>query len=214
VLYCPLCHSQQYTDIASVKSRLYYLCHDCSLIFTDPSDHLPPILEKSRYEKHQNSVNDQGYVNFLYSAINAARPFLAGGMKGLDYGCGPSPTLSVLLAKEGFSCDNYDPFFYPNLPKRRKYDYIFSTETFEHFRRPDKELATIDSICKPQGLLVVMTSFWQDLPSFKDWHYIHDSTHIIFFHQTTFDWICRQKGWEKVYQDQERITIMCTSACK
>lgn len=208
MLFCPLCFSQEFSIVSGPNSREYYLCLNCTLIFTNPKHHLPPPLEKKRYQQHQNGLHDEGYVGFLYTAIDAAKPFLTPKMKGLDYGCGPVPTLSQLLAQEGFTCYNYDPFFYPKLSKRRKYDFIFSTETFEHLRQPAKNLSTIKSFLKPEGVLVVMTSFWEDLSSFKDWYYPQDPTHIIFFHSTTFDWICQNLNWEKVYQDQQRITIL------
>jgi len=34
-------------------------------------------------------------------------------LHGLDYGCGPGPTLSVMLREKGFKMADYDPFFKP-----------------------------------------------------------------------------------------------------
>lgn len=163
--------------------------------------------EKSRYELHNNSIDNQGYVNFLKQAIKPAIKYLAPKSYGLDYGCGPAPTLNLLIKEKGFDCRNYDPLFFPEFPYM-SFDFIFATECFEHFFYPLKELKQINTILKNQGHLVVMTSFWNERTDFRQWHYTNDPTHVIFFHKKTFDFIAAEFRYQIVYFDNERVIIL------
>gem|GEM_PF-4629575 len=45
----------------------------------------------------------------------------------------------------------------------------------------------------PGGWLIVMTRRPNgDASTFARWHYIHDPTHVAFFHADTFAWLARQ----------------------
>ena len=90
---CPLCANRgPYTHITGPRGRGYLLCENCQLIFMQ-SEFLPDqASERARYQAHQNGPQDEGYVSFLNQAIIPALPHLNGGMRGLDYGCGPVPT--------------------------------------------------------------------------------------------------------------------------
>ncbi|MGK7392511.1 MAG: class I SAM-dependent methyltransferase [Candidatus Cyclobacteriaceae bacterium M2_1C_046] len=205
---CTLCDRNILEKLSPENDpREYYICNSCKLIFTDKI-YLPDINdEKSRYLKHQNNIEQPGYVNFLNRVINASLPFLRDGMQGLDYGCGPSPTLSKLVARKGYSCDNYDPIFNPDHPLGR-YDFIFSTEVFEHFHNPKKELEKIISLLKPDSLLCLMTEQWETLDKFENWYYKKDPTHVSFFHEETFNFIYQKYNFQELYSDKSRVKIL------
>lgn len=125
-------------------------------------------------------------------------------MLGLDYGCGPEPSLSILLERDGIQCENYDPFFYPVLPQK-KYDFVFSTETAEHFFHLRQELLKIRKLLKPGGVFTMMTEVWQDEYDFSEWYYAKDFTHVSFYHMNTIDSICNLFGFELLFSDGKRV---------
>ncbi len=210
-LCCPLCFSSSSSSsILPVKGpnkRAYFLCETCLLIFVQQSDFLQPAQEKARYEEHKNGIASAGYVQFLRRILDPMLPYLTPAMRGLDYGAGPAPTLSLLLDQEGIDCEDYDPFFRPT-PPSPPYDFIFATECFEHFFRPSAELERLHGLLRPQGLLGVMTEQWTSLSAFSRWYYTHDRTHVIFFHPSTWDLVCARYGFSIVWRDERRALIL------
>jgi hypothetical protein len=205
---CILCESKnvKLLELAGDK-RKYFSCQSCYLIFVDPSHHISVEQEKARYELHENSATDLGYVKFLSQVIQPSLSFLTSNMIGLDYGCGPNPTLSGLLSQHQLTCYNYDPLFGFNHPLQA-YDFLFATECVEHFRYPKDDFFKMDSLLKPKGFLSIMTDHWQSLDQFATWYYKRDITHVSFYHQRTFAFIRAQAGYELKYTDNQRIVVM------
>ena len=205
---CRLCKStNRLLPLRGIDERGYYFCENCHLINVHRK-HLPDKqTEKERYLTHQNGVQFEGYVKFLYQAVNPALNFIKKNMVGLDYGCGPVPTLSKLLNKEGYACEDYDPYFVKH-DLGSKFGFIFSTEVFEHFFNPDKEIKKIRSLLREDGVLVVMTERWKDPDHFFKWYYARDNSHVCFYHSRTFDYICDRFGLKKVFDDGQRVVIL------
>lgn len=92
----------------------------------------------------------------------------------------------------------YDPIYAPDASVwAREYDFIASTEVFEHLHRPALEIPRLLSRIKPGGLLGVMTSFvdaraFADAERFAVWYYIRDPTHVCFYSEETFRWIASE----------------------
>jgi SAM-dependent methyltransferase len=205
---CPLCKNNVKDEFVSANGRTYYQCENCGLVFTAREFYLSDEEEKGRYCFHQNNINDEGYVNFLSQLAEPLSQFLKDGESGLDYGCGPGPVLAELLNRKGFSCDIYDPYFFPELDNTKQYDFITATECFEHFHNPADELNKIAKILKPGGFLAVMTEFYTSDKVFADWYYIKDPTHVCFYSIKSFDFICRIYGLSIVYCDEKRVVII------
>ena len=95
---CPLCGAPgPFATIVDVRKRRHRVCGRCKLIFVE-AEFLPsPEAERERYAKHQNGPEDAGYVAFLWQALDPALPHLNPAWRGLDYGCGHTPTLCLLL---------------------------------------------------------------------------------------------------------------------
>ncbi|MEE4197448.1 MAG: class I SAM-dependent methyltransferase [Bacteroidales bacterium] len=205
---CPLCyHREEFETLKGIDKKGYFYCPVCKLVFSFP-EHLPgPEEEKSRYLTHNNGIEDQGYVRFLNQVVEPAMDYLEAGMECLDFGCGPAPTLSILVERQGLVCDNYDPLFFPDLPDKM-YDAIFATECFEHFYHPAKELKTITSHLKKKGYLILMTQLWKGLDRFHLWHYTNDDTHVTFYHRETIDFIAEHFGFGKMQLINNRIIIL------
>lgn len=153
--------------------------------------------EKARYKTHRNSLADEGYVTFLSKLVEVLVPQLAPGAAGLDYGSGPGPTLSLMLAELGFSVTNYDPLFTPDeAALERSYDFITCTETVEHFHRPGEEFRRLQGLLQPDGWLGIMTGILVSDDQFPGWWYTRDLTHVCFYKEATLAWIARRFGWK------------------
>jgi SAM-dependent methyltransferase len=206
---CPLCFNNKelLKSVEGPDARAYSACNNCKLIFTETAFLPGEKSEKERYLTHNNGIQYKGYVKFLNTAIDPAIPFLKKYMHGLDFGCGPVPTLSLILEQKGFTCDDYDPFFFPNIPAR-SYDFIFATESFEHFFYPAKEISLIKDLLKPGGILIIMTETWKSTVEFTDWYYAKDFTHVSFFHIETFEFIAREFGFEFLKSHNDRVMVL------
>ena len=192
-------------------ARRYYLCGNCALIFVDPAQRLSPAEERARYLLHQNSPQDRGYVAFLNQLLQPLLPYLGEGACGLDYGCGPVPVLSRLAQAQSIACDDYDPFF-ADSALNPPYDVVFASECFEHFHHPAEEMARIQGLLKPDGLLAIMTERWTTPAAFAGWYYARDPTHVAFYHADTFDFLCDRFGLTPVWRDEKRVIILRRNA--
>jgi 2-polyprenyl-3-methyl-5-hydroxy-6-metoxy-1,4-benzoquinol methylase len=182
----------------------------CSLAFVQPDDYLTADEERAFYDTHENSINDEGYVRYLNVLVEplieliptTSRP----NLQALDYGCGPGPTLSILLENAGIACDNYDPFFAPNA-LRDQYDIITATECFEHFHHPANELSKLTELLASNGYLALMTSRWENAEKFTNWHYTRDPTHVVFMHDKTIEFIAKKYDLNVQFKDEKRVVI-------
>ena len=138
---CPLCKASEANHILRDKVRDYFLCRICGLIFVPPEQFLSHEEEKSRYDLHQNSPDDPEYRRFLSRLFIPMQKHLAPQGRGLDFGSGPGPTLSVMFEEAGHSMTLYDPF-YAKAPSvlENQYDFVTATEVVEHLRSPREEL--------------------------------------------------------------------------
>ena len=112
---CPFCKTAKVSEFFHDKRRDYMRCHVCSLVFVPPCQYVSAEEEKSRYDLHQNSPEDQGYRSFLSRLFIPMQKCLAPESCGLDFGCGPQPTLSVMFKEAGHFMTTFD-FFYEILP--------------------------------------------------------------------------------------------------
>lgn len=198
-MQCLLCGQNNMTLVdhrswqnsGALKGKVdFFNCLNCDLIFRDPASFLSLSLQKDRYDLHQNSNQDPKYQQYLNGVIEPALPFLKSrNLKtGLDWGAGPGPCLSKNLNNLGFEVFDYDPIYQPKLLVE-KVDFIFSTEVFEHFLEPKKEIQKILNHLNDFGVLAGMTSFHQGSAHFFDWWYVRDITHVCFFSEKTFHWL-------------------------
>jgi hypothetical protein len=178
------------------KVRAYFHCEVCDLIFVDRHALLEPREEKARYDLHENDPGDKGYRKFLNQLTQPLLTRLGDPpLSGLDFGSGPGPTLSIMLAEAGHTLRIYDPFYAPN-PQvlEETYDFVTCSETFEHFNSPGNEWSLLVDLVKPGGWLGIMTLLHPPLVDFPDWHYKNDLTHVSFFSTITFNYLARHSS--------------------
>lgn len=204
---CPLCMSEKVSSFAALEemgeTKRYYRCSVCELTFLDPKQRLPAGEEKARYDLHQNNPEDAGYVSFLNRMLDPLKKFIRPGASGLDFGCGPGPTITPILSQAGYSMTDYDPFYFPDEGWReRTFDFVTSTEVFEHLFNPGQVMAQLTKVLtKPGNVLGVMTQLLTDEVDFSTWWYRQDPTHVCFYSPATFAWIARTYGFKIAYSD-------------
>lgn len=202
---CPLCNTPNTAFAFNNRERSFYSCPNCKLIYVQPEQFLSAEEEKKRYSHHQNN-REEGYLNFLNRVMLPALPFIDNTNHGLDYGCGPNDVLAQELRTAGYSCQSYDPYFKPEV-LQPPYDFIFSTEVWEHFRNPKEEIEKVLALLKSGGVLALMTEIWTEKPDLHNWYYLNDPTHLCFFHQKTFDYLQKKYSLEMLYTDKKRVFI-------
>lgn len=187
---CPLCGSDGAVTVPTSDGKLYYRCGTCELTFIDGVELPLEEEEKARYLTHENSPESEGYCNFLSRIIPPLTEVFPPPGSGLDFGCGTSPVLVGLLEKQGYRMNSYDPFFKNDRTLLDQYyDFITSTEVFEHLHTPKKELELLLSLLPQGGVLAVMTNFLYEEIDFNSWYYRRDNTHVSFYTEQTFSWI-------------------------
>jgi len=190
---CPLCAGQDLNHYHRDKLRDYWQCSQCLLVFVAPEQHLSEAQEKQRYDLHDNNIQQQGYCDFLNQLLIPLVVRLPTAAKGLDFGSGPGPTVSLLLAQQGFQVACYDKYYAADRTLLKvQYDFITSTEVLEHVREPAKVFQQLNHMLKPNGYLGIMTQLQPDKARFAKWHYKQDQTHICFYAVETFEWLAKR----------------------
>lgn len=212
-LPCPLCRepaSEFYAD----SRRAYFRCSNCRLISADPATHLSAEAERAHYDTHENDPSDQRYRAFLNRLAEPLIARLPTGAVGLDFGCGPGPTLSVMCEEAGFPTAIYDPFYFDDRTVlERPYDFITATEVVEHLHSPRAELWRLWEMLRPGGWLGIMTSHVPDLETFSSWYYTKDPTHVVFFALETFQWLAEQWQAELIHPSPNVVLLQkCLAA--
>lgn len=193
---CPLCRSADVRPHAERRGSRYNRCGVCRLVYLDPVQRPAAEAERAHYGTHENDPDDPGYRAFLARLADPLAERLAPGAEGLDYGSGPGPALSRMMAERGFAMRDYDPFFAPDAEAlRRTYDFVACSETAEHFHAPAAEFARLHGLLRPGGWLGVMTEMLDDARDFANWRYARDPTHVCFYHVDTMRWIADAHGW-------------------
>jgi SAM-dependent methyltransferase len=202
---CPLCQNSGKT----FHDDEFYLCDNCLGIFRPKRYYLTASEEKSRYEKHNNDVNDIRYQQFVSPITSAVLKEFSPKDVGLDFGAGTGPVISKMLLDKEYTIKQYDPFFhnYPDLLKTR-YNYIVCCEVIEHFYDPQKEFGLLKRLLKPKGILYCMTHIYSpDIP-FANWYYKKDPTHVFIYQKETFEWIKNQFDFSLMTIDKRLIRFV------
>jgi SAM-dependent methyltransferase len=193
---CTLCGGTTVGHAAD-RRRVYLRCDHCGLIFAEPSSHPDRAAEKALYDQHENDPADPGYRGFLSRLADPLLERLAPGMEGLDYGCGPGPTLSVMLEEAGMRMACFDPLYAPDESVlMRRYDFITCTEVVEHFHRPARDWPRLAGLLRPGGWLGVMTRMVPGDRAFHEWHYKNDPTHVSFYSPRVMVWLAGRMDLE------------------
>jgi SAM-dependent methyltransferase len=194
---CPLCADSHPTDFHKDLQREYLLCQICHLVYVPDQYILNENEERKIYDLHENNVFDQGYRKFLSRVFTPLNDQLKPKSSGLEFGCGPGPTLAEMFKEAGHDIALYDKFYFPDKTVLEKsYDFISCTEVIEHVKNPNDLIELFSSILNDQGIIGIMTKLVMNQEAFKTWHYKNDPTHIRFFSESTFQWIAQKYKWQ------------------
>ncbi len=190
------------------KQRIFLQCNTCKLISVPTENQLSPADEKAQYDKHQNNPEDIGYRKFLSRVFDPLLKQISRNSLGLDFGCGPGPTICHMANEHGIKVCNYDLYYF-NQPEllERQYDFITMTEVIEHIADPKLLFVKLDTLLKREGLLAIMTKRVMDIQAFSNWHYKNDPTHICFYSIKTFEWIALKLEWRLEVIDKDVIFL-------
>ncbi|WP_299311609.1 class I SAM-dependent methyltransferase [uncultured Halomonas sp.] len=205
---CPLCASAETAFYHRDERRDYRHCRRCDLVFVPPAFRLSPAEERAVYDQHENSPDDLGYRRFLGRLFEPLRARLAPGARGLDFGAGPGPTLSVMFEEAGHPMAIYDPFYAPDAGVlEEEYDFITATEVAEHLFAPGEVLTRLAGRLRPGGWLGLMTKRTTTREAFARWHYILDPTHVGFFSEASFQWLAESLGMSVAFPAADVVLL-------
>lgn len=200
---CRVCGSETRSEYDNQTKVDYYFC-DCGFIFKDRI--MDGEVEFEHYSKHNNTMENEGYVNMFEKFLSKVDEYLV-GPNMLDFGCGPGPVLAELLKRRGYKVKTYDKYFNHDADYDMfLYNTIVSTEAIEHFDDPIKELKKMRELLVPKGRLIIQTMFIQQ--PFMEWWYRRDYTHISFFDVNVFELIGRMLGFNILYTDNSSIIVL------
>ncbi len=192
---CPVCNCTITYDWTHTNRKAYGHCPQCFCVSVNPTHILDHTEEKSRYNQHQNSMENRGYVEYLTTfGDRTIRKYLPPPAGVLDFGSGPTPTFGELLTSWGYRVTLYDYYFAPGEHWRdQRYQGITSIEVFEHLHDPLGAIGQLTELLEEGGYLFLRTLLhYNDAERFHSWWYPIDETHITFFHEKTFEYMAKQ----------------------
>lgn len=210
---CPICGRNTKPSVHPKTKIIYHHCSYCGYIQKDISAIPSPEAAVKKYLEHHNSLDNADYVSYLKAFIDQALWLFIGknNPEGLDYGCGYEPVLKAILERDYHALVTaYDPYFHDHrgyLDKR--YDFIVSTEVFEHLSDPLADLRRLAGLLRDGGVIAIMTLFHPDDPNtFNDWWYIRDVTHIGFFRPETFKVMAKLVQLDYIITNSQRYVTL------
>ncbi len=205
---CPLCRETGPDHLLKYGKKDFYTCICCDLVFVPPCFHLSEEIEKKRYDRHDNSESDPGYLKHLGRILNPVKVRYGNSFKGLDFGSGPEPVLYLLFKQLGYCMEKYDKYYATDSRVlEQTYDFITVCEVIEHIHEPMIVLQKLYRQLNPGGSVFIMTNMTDKITDFKGWRYKNDETHISFFSRKTFGFIAENLKCDVLFPN-DGITIL------
>ncbi len=154
--------------------------------------------ERRRYDLHDNTLSNDGYVRYLTQVVSETEKLKLTDPHILDFGSGPNAVLTTLLKEKGYRAEAYDPLFGLELEKKQKFDLVIMCEVIEHLRDIRSELELVIGVLCPYGKLLLRTQPYPSLERFSGWWYAQDPTHINFFSEKSLRKVASILGMELV----------------
>ena len=227
---CPLCKSPKYKLLYKKTYSRIVKCEHCSLIYTNPrlkSQYLKHLYTKSYFQNTNSS--HFGYENYLGDKIKIIKTFSKrlkqiekfiprGSL--LDVGCATGFFLKVAydnkwkvegleiskyaanIARSQLGFNIYEKGLQEPKILGKKYTLITLWDVIEHFYDPKKELQSIHTLLKKDGLLVISTPDVGSIPSLISGHrwvgYKLSDEHLMYFSEKTIKLLLKGTGFEVI----------------
>lgn len=207
---CILCQTETESFSHPKTNIQFHRCPNCDLIFKDPSHLIPVEMEKKLYLFHHNSIEQLDYVSYLTDFIDHCITPFHQGKSVLEFGCGPTPVLALILAENyHFEVTKYDKIFFPDETYlNHKYFVISLTEVIEHIANPVEVFQSFLSLLHPDGIISMMTLFHPETnDAFLEWWYIRDKSHICFYSLKTFEYLSIRFHLKRLFTDNHRQIV-------
>ena len=201
---CKICNNP--TEIIIIDKITYHMCSHCK--FLSKTDEFIPDHDKeyNRYLKHDNNDNED-YINYQKKFFHDINNYL--GENVLDFGCGNNHILANIIRNNGYICDYYDLYFYPDSNyKKTSYDAIILEEVIEHLKDPLNTLKDLVCYLNSGGNLIIKTMFIPNDIMQKKWWYLRDTTHISFFDLETFSYLSKLLSLQIIYCNDKDLIIL------
>lgn len=208
---CRVCNNPSIETVGQNRWREFCYCDRCGLVFVPEQYWVSVEEEKNRYEKHNNTPENKGYIKFLEQVVdvvcNVKNPSFS--PRVLDFGSGESAVLTTLLMEKGFDCIAYDPLFSINIDTdSSSYDIIILCEVIEHLRDIEAEMERIKNLLDGNGVLIIRTRLYPSVEKIENWWYAQDKTHINFFDSRTIGEVARRINRPNVLAIAEDIFVI------
>lgn len=205
---CPLCRSKTISDYYNSKKTSYIQCSDCSLVFIPRDQLLSNEEEHARYELHDNSITNNGYVKYLSKIADKLEALNLTQLKILDFGSGKNAVLETVLHQRNIKCYSYDPLYdLGNSNLKFSYGVIVVCEVIEHIYNIYEEINLLSSLLDRGGYLLLRTELLLDNTDFSSWWYKEDVTHVNFFTPKAINKVVELIGGEVVDWNGNIIVI-------
>ncbi|HIP52079.1 MAG TPA: class I SAM-dependent methyltransferase [Campylobacterales bacterium] len=207
---CKICQASTSLIKDSKKELIYYRCSICGFVFLDDRYIVNEIEEKKKYDQHNNSLENEGYVQMFEDFIDLSiEPYRKHIQRVLEFGSGPEPVLAELLKRRNLEVDIYDLYYSPKkVYENKSYDLITSTEVFEHLSKPLEVLELLVEHTNKNGYIALMTKFPpKDDKEFLAWWYRRDPTHISFFTPESFEVMAEKVGLRVLKTINKNIVV-------
>jgi hypothetical protein len=205
---CRLCNGTDLVTVCEQEARKFVKCLTCRLVFVPEQYFLLEDEEKKRYELHDNTPSDSGYVEYIRGFAAEIDRIPVVNPHVLDFGSGPAMMLARELETRHIKCDSHDPLYgivcegYPE-----RYDVIAACEVMEHVKNIRKEMDFFRTLLKRPGYLAVRTELYNESTDFKLWWYARDKTHVNFFCPVTMLKIAELLGKAIIYTNGKNVII-------
>lgn len=201
---CKICGRN--TKKITIDNVNYDFCGYCGFLCKTKEFILEPKLEFDRYQKHNNSSNED-YINYQEKFYFEIKEFL--GKNVLDFGCGANHILSDILNKNNINSSYYDLYFYPDENyKKNLYDAIILEEVIEHIENPLLVLQDLAMLLNPNGKIIIRTRLIPENVFNIKWWYLRDCTHISFFDYNTFLYLSKLLSLSIIYCNDKDLVIL------
>lgn len=115
---CPICLSAasatHHFHHSEFMKRDFFRCIACSCTFVPKEQFLSPSEERKHYSYHTNDSSDLKYRKYLQQVVDPLVAVLRKGDMGLDFGCGPGPTIFCDDVWVGFLRGKLRSHLFPN----------------------------------------------------------------------------------------------------